>query len=79
MGMVKASITISDDLYCEAKRASANFSALVSAALKEYFRKRKVKRALGSFGRWEERTEGSQKIVDDIRDNHGRTNARRHH
>jgi post-segregation antitoxin (ccd killing protein) len=78
MGMVKASITISDDLYSEAKRESANFSALVSDALKEYFRMRKVKRALGSFGAWEERTEGSQKIVDDIRNGRGRTHARRH-
>ena len=78
MGMVKASITISDDLYGEAKRASANFSALVTDALKEYFRMKKVKKALDTFGAWEERAEDSKTIVSHIRKDRGRAHARRH-
>lgn len=67
MSLVKTSITIPEDVLTQAKEASGNFSALVTEALKEYLRKRAVKKAIDSFGAWEKREESSVEIVNKIR------------
>lgn len=67
MSLVKTSITIPEDVLSQAREASDNFSALVTQALKEYLRKKTVKKAIDSFGAWEEREESSVKIVNKIR------------
>ena len=67
MSFVKTSITIPEDVLSEAKEASDNFSALVTQALKEHLRKRAVKKAIDSFGSWEEREEVSVEIVNKLR------------
>ena len=67
MSLVKTSITIPEDVLSEAKEASDNFSALVTQALKEHLRKRAVKKAIDSFGSWEEREEVSVEIVNKLR------------
>lgn len=67
MSLVKTSITIPEDVLSQAKEASDNFSALVTQALKEYLRKKAVKKAIDSFGSWEEREESSVEIVNKIR------------
>jgi len=72
MSLVKTSITIPEDVLSEAKEASDNFSALVTQALKEHLRKRAVKKAIDSFGSWEEREESSVDIVNEIRSGKGR-------
>ena len=72
MSFVKTSITIPEDVLSEAKEASDNFSALVTQALKEHLRKRAVKKAIDSFGSWEEREESSVDIVNEIRSGKGR-------
>lgn len=65
--MVKTSITIPDDVYREAKKQSDNFSLLVSEALKEYLRMKKVEKAKASFGKWEKRERASVEIVKELR------------
>ena len=60
------------------RATSGNFSALVTQALKEYLRKRAVKKAIDSFGAWEEREESSVDIVNKIRADK-RGYAKRHH
>ncbi|MBI4683901.1 MAG: type II toxin-antitoxin system CcdA family antitoxin [Nitrospirae bacterium] len=75
--MVKTSVTISDDVYKEAKRQSENFSLLVSKALKEYLRMKKVDKARASFGRWGKRGKASVDIVKEIRKEEGRRYADR--
>lgn len=67
MSLVKTSISIPEDVLQQAKEASDNFSALVTQALKEYLRKMTVKKAIDSFGSWEEREESSVEIVNKIR------------
>lgn len=67
MSLVKTSITIPEDVLTQAKEASDNFSSLVTQALKEYLRKRAVKKAIDSFGSWKEREESSVEIVNKIR------------
>jgi predicted CopG family antitoxin len=70
--MVKTSVTIPDDVYKEAKRQSENFSLLVSKALKEYLRLRKVEKAMAAFGKWEKRDKASVDIVKGIRKEEGK-------
>lgn len=67
MSLVKTSITIPEDVFAQAKEVSDNFSSLVTEALREYLRKRAVKKAIDSFGSWEEREESSVEIVNKIR------------
>lgn len=67
MSLVKTSITIPEDVLSQAKEASDNFSSLVTLALKEYLRKKAVKKAINSFGKWEEREESSIEIVNKMR------------
>ncbi|MBI4691136.1 MAG: type II toxin-antitoxin system CcdA family antitoxin [Nitrospirae bacterium] len=75
--MVKTSVTIPDDVYKEARRQSENFSLLVSEALKEYLRMKKVDRARASFGKWGKRGKASIDIVKEIRKEDGRRYADR--
>ncbi|MEW6713653.1 MAG: hypothetical protein AB1306_00985, partial [Nitrospirota bacterium] len=51
----------------EAKKLSDNFSSVVAEALKEYLRRKKVEKAMSSFGKWGKRDKRSVEIVSDIR------------
>jgi len=77
--MTKTSVTIPDDLYREARELSDNFSALVTEAIKDYMRKKKIEKALNSFGKWGERNEDSVSIVNELRSEKGRDFANRSH
>ncbi len=77
--MIKTYITIPDDLFKEAKEFSDNFSALVTESIKDYMRKKKVEKALNSFGKWGERNEDSVDIVNELRSEKERDFANRSH
>ena len=77
--MIKTSITIPDDLFKEAKEFSDNFSALVTESIRDYMRKKKVEKALNSFGKWGERNEDSVDIVNELRSEKERDFANRSH
>ncbi|HPL41413.1 MAG TPA: type II toxin-antitoxin system CcdA family antitoxin [Syntrophorhabdaceae bacterium] len=77
--MIKTFITIPDDLFKEAKEFSDNFSALVTESIKDYMRKKKVEKALNSFGKWGERNEDSVDIVNELRSEKERDFANRSH
>lgn len=76
--MIRTSVIIPDDIYREAKKVSDNFSSLVSEALREHLRVRKVERALESFGKWADRGQDSVAIVNELREDKGRGYAERH-
>lgn len=76
---VKTSINIPDDIFNEAKKLSDNFSSVVSEALKEYLRKKKVERAMSSFGKWGKRDKRSVDIVNEARKEDRRRYADRYH
>ena len=65
--MIKTSISIPDDIYEKAKKTTDNFSLLVSEALKEYFRKKNINKAVSSFGKWQKRDKDSVEIVNELR------------
>ncbi len=67
MSLIKTSITVPDDLIKKAKKLTDNFSAVVTEALLEYLKKKKTEKALGSFGKWEERDEDSITIVNKLK------------
>jgi metal-responsive CopG/Arc/MetJ family transcriptional regulator len=74
--MLRTSITLPDDLFEEAKAISGdNFSALVSEALRKYLKEAKTKKALKSFGCWEDRKKDSTEIVNEMRSEKGRSYA----
>ena len=77
MGLVKTSITISEDVLSEAKKISDNFSSVVSEALKEYLRKKNIEKAVSSFGKWKDRKKASVDIVNELRKEEGRKYASR--
>jgi len=77
MKTVKTSVTIPDELYREARALSKNFSAIVSKALKEYIHAEKIMKAIGSFGKWEEREASSVEIVNMLREEDGRRHTDR--
>ncbi len=64
---VKTSVNIPDDIFNEVKKLSDNFSSVVAEALKEYLRRRKVEKAMSSFGKWNKREKDSVKIVNELR------------
>lgn len=64
---VKTSINIPDDIFSEAKKLSDNFSFVVVEALKEHLRRKKIEKAVASFGKWEGREKNSVDIVNDMR------------
>lgn len=76
---VKTSINIPDDIFNEAKKLSDNFSSVVSEALKEYLRKKRVERAMSSFGKWGKRDKRSVDIVNEERKEDRRRYADRNH
>lgn len=67
MPLVKTSVTVPDEIYKIAKKESRNFSSVVTEALKEYLTKRKMKKAIASFGKWEKRSQKSVDIVREMR------------
>ena len=74
--MLRASITLPDDLLKEAKALSGNnLSALVAEALRKYLQDLKTKKALNSFGSWQDREKNSIDIVNEIRSDEGRNYA----
>jgi post-segregation antitoxin (ccd killing protein) len=75
--MAKTSVTIPDDLLREARKLSDNFSALVTEAIEDYMRKKKVEKALGSFGKWSDRGKDSVDLVNEMRSEEGRTHGKR--
>ena len=75
--MIKTSISIPDDIYTEAKKATDNFSLLVSYALKEYLRKKSINKAVSAFGKWQKREKDSVKIVNELRKEETRKYASR--
>lgn len=77
MHLTKTSITLPDDLLKEAKAVSKNVSGLVAEALRDYLRRRKVEKAMESFGAWEKREETSAELVDEMRKEEGRDYAGR--
>ncbi len=64
---VKTSINIPEDIFNEAKKLSNNFSSVVAEALTEYLRKKKVEKAVSSFGKWENRDKSSAEMVKAMR------------
>ena len=75
--MIKTTISIPEDIYAEAKKTAKNFSLLVSEALKEYLRKRRISKAVSSFGKWQKRDKDSVKIVNELRKEESRKYANR--
>ena len=74
--MLRASITLPDDIFIEAKAvAGNNLSALVAEALRKYLQDLKTKKALNSFGSWQDREKNSVDIVNEIRSDEGRSDA----
>lgn len=76
---MKASVTIPDNLYKQAKKLTDNFSMLVTKALQEYLRMQSIEKAKTSFGKWEHREGESRDIVNEIRTDKGRGYANRNH
>jgi metal-responsive CopG/Arc/MetJ family transcriptional regulator len=71
--MLRATVTLPDDLFKEAKSFSGNnFSALVSEALRKYLQEAKANKALNSFGCWKSREENSVDMVNEMRKDEGR-------
>ena len=77
--MAKTSVTIPDDIFEQAKELSDNFSALVTEAVSDLIRKKKIERAQKSFGKWAKRDKNSVDIVNELRSEDRRTYARRSH
>ena len=77
MHLVKTSITLPDDLLQEARAMSKNVSGVVTEALREYIRQRKVQKAMDSFGSWKGREGDSADIVNALRTEEGRDYAGR--
>jgi post-segregation antitoxin (ccd killing protein) len=76
--MLRASVTLPDDLLKEAKAVSGNnLSALVAEALRKYLKDAKIKKALNSFGSWQDREKDSVDIVNALRSDKGRNYADR--
>ncbi|HIJ94290.1 MAG TPA: hypothetical protein HPP94_00825 [Desulfuromonadales bacterium] len=79
MHLVKTSITLPDDLLLEARSMSRNVSGLITEALREYIRQRKVQKALESFGSWKGREGDSVDLVNNLRTEEGRDYVGRTH
>jgi hypothetical protein len=79
MHLVKTSITLPDDLLQEARSMSRNVSGLITEALREYIRQRKVQKAMESFGSWKGREGDSVDMVNNVRAEEGRDYVGRAH
>jgi post-segregation antitoxin (ccd killing protein) len=79
MHLVKTSITLPDDLLQEARAMTKNVSSLITEALREHIRQRKVQKAMESFGSWQGRENDSVDIVNSLRKEGDRDYAGRSH
>jgi hypothetical protein len=77
MTAIKKTISISEELITEASTVAPNFSAVVETALIEYLQHYRVKKAISSFGKWEQRSESSVDIVNQLRKEDGRNDTLR--
>ena len=73
--MTKTSITIPEAIYKQARELTNNFSGLVAMALERYIEKQ-IEKAKASFGKWQERDQPSVEIVNILRAEERRTDAR---
>jgi len=64
---VKKTISIDAGVLKEAVKLNSNFSAIVEIALERYLQQNRLKKAIQSFGKWEQRTESSVDIVNELR------------
>jgi hypothetical protein len=67
MTAIKKTISINEDIVKKATAIAPNFSATVEAALIEYIHKHRVKKAIQSFGKWDNRAESSVDIINSLR------------
>ena len=67
MGLIKTSATIPEEIYKGVKKSSKNFSSAAAEALEDYPKKKKVQKAIVSFGSWEKRRKKSIDIVNKMR------------
>jgi hypothetical protein len=77
MNAVKKTISIPKELVKEAIAINHNFSAVVEAALIAYLHYCRVQKAIESFGKWQERTGSSTKLVNKLRQEGNRKYADR--
>jgi predicted CopG family antitoxin len=70
--MKKTCISVSDEIFEEARSISDNFSHTVSEALVQYLQKKRIEKAKNSFGKWKNRTESTKNIIKEIRTDKGR-------
>jgi len=71
--MLRASITLPDDIFIEAKAvAGNNLSALVAEALRKYLQDLRTKKALDTFCSWKKKKKDSVDIVNEMRSDEGR-------
>lgn len=76
--MLRASVTLPDDLLKEAKEVSHNnLSALVVEALSKYLQDLKKQKAINSFGCWADREKESVDFVNEMRSDEGREYGKR--
>ena len=64
---MKTSVQIPDEVYRQTKLVSENFSSVVTLALKDYPKKTRIKKALQSFGSWEQRDLDSVELINKLR------------
>jgi post-segregation antitoxin (ccd killing protein) len=77
VSIIKKIISIDEDLLEQSKAFSKNFSAIVNEALQLYLVQRRIKNAMKSFGQWENRSEDSVAIVNQLREEGTRNYAKR--
>jgi post-segregation antitoxin (ccd killing protein) len=79
MHLTKTSITLPDDLLAEARATSKNLSALVASSLREYLRQKKLKKAIESFGAWQDHEQTGADTVNQLRSEGERNYVNRSH
>lgn len=68
MSAIKKTISIDESIAREAGSFSPNFSSTVETALIEYIQRQRAKKAIESFGKWDDRgPESSADIVKNLR------------
>jgi hypothetical protein len=75
---IKTSVTISDEVFEEARAFSNNFSSFVNEALKFYIKMKNIEKGKASFGKWTDRDKPSTDLVDEVRNDRGRDYSNRH-
>lgn len=68
MAKVKVTVSIPQELYEEAKKTKRKLSHLVSEALREYFKRERIRRAKNSFGAWKDFEGESTQFVRMLRE-----------